>query len=334
MSGAEFDALVQDIEQHGQQVHVVVSGGRVLDGRNRLRACEQLGIAPKIVHRDDIEEATAFVLSMNLAGRHLSAAQRAAVAVLAGERFRAEARERQRTAGGDKTAVGAKVEPSGRGSRHEGRWSTRAAKATGAGSSGVTALDAVRRRAPDVFNAVHEGLLNVRDATRLSAVPPAQRAKIIGKLRDEPKLLVRNAIMEVKRDARIKGLAKGSPSGPTYALLHGDAEQASVKVKPGSCGLVLADPPYAKESIALVESIGRIAARVLRPGGSLIVMCGGSWLPETLDALRASGLTYQWALSFLMAGKDKTPVWGRSIITEQKPILWFVRGRYKCAVLT
>jgi hypothetical protein len=46
LEGAEFDGLVADIKAHGQREPIALYEGQVLDGRNRLRACEMTGVAP------------------------------------------------------------------------------------------------------------------------------------------------------------------------------------------------------------------------------------------------------------------------------------------------
>ena len=44
MSDEEFKGLVADIQEHGLREPIVLHDGKVLDGRNRVRACEELGI--------------------------------------------------------------------------------------------------------------------------------------------------------------------------------------------------------------------------------------------------------------------------------------------------
>ena len=85
MTGEAFDALVEDIREHGQLEAIQVWGGMILDGRNRYRACEQLGIEPLTIvwepqagsHGRSPEQ---YVISKNLHRRHLNESQRAMVA--------------------------------------------------------------------------------------------------------------------------------------------------------------------------------------------------------------------------------------------------------------
>ena len=45
--GVEFDALVEDIREHGLRVPITIFDGKVLDGRNRVRACDAAGVEPR-----------------------------------------------------------------------------------------------------------------------------------------------------------------------------------------------------------------------------------------------------------------------------------------------
>jgi hypothetical protein len=78
IEGAEFSALVEDIRKNGCLQPLVMYQGKILDGRNRWRACQKLGIKPKTVdYRGD--DPVGFVLSLNLTRRHLTDDQRAMV---------------------------------------------------------------------------------------------------------------------------------------------------------------------------------------------------------------------------------------------------------------
>ena len=76
----EMDELAADIGANGLLQPVICdSEGRLVDGRNRLAACEKAGVKPRFAQlparfQDD---AAGFILSQNIARRHLTAGQRA-----------------------------------------------------------------------------------------------------------------------------------------------------------------------------------------------------------------------------------------------------------------
>jgi N6-adenosine-specific RNA methylase IME4/ParB-like chromosome segregation protein Spo0J len=79
IEGAEFDGLVADIKATGLLQPIALHEGKILDGRNRHRACLAAGVEPRFVEFEGNDPA-AFVLSQNLARRHLGPSERAMVA--------------------------------------------------------------------------------------------------------------------------------------------------------------------------------------------------------------------------------------------------------------
>ncbi len=84
IEGAAFREFVADIRTNGQREPVVLDKrGRLMDGRNRARACQVLGIdvIEKVYDGDDSPEGEqAWILSHNVHRRHLTESQRAMVA--------------------------------------------------------------------------------------------------------------------------------------------------------------------------------------------------------------------------------------------------------------
>lgn len=77
----EFAALKADIAEHGQREPILLVDGEVIDGRNRMRACTELGIDPKVRNLSKAEAGDVFalVLSLNLHRRHLTQVQRGGI---------------------------------------------------------------------------------------------------------------------------------------------------------------------------------------------------------------------------------------------------------------
>jgi len=80
MEGRELDDFVKDIELNGQQEPIVYDqNGQLLDGRNRLVACERLGIIAK-TRTVTTTDPAGYIISANLHRRHLTLGQRASIA--------------------------------------------------------------------------------------------------------------------------------------------------------------------------------------------------------------------------------------------------------------
>ncbi len=79
MEGEAFDELVGDIQQHGLREPVVLHNDKILDGRNRYLACEAAGVEPRFKDYSG-DDPAAYVISLNLHRRHLTASQRSMAA--------------------------------------------------------------------------------------------------------------------------------------------------------------------------------------------------------------------------------------------------------------
>ncbi len=86
LEGVPFEELVQSIEQLGQVEPLVFDGDVLLDGRNRLLACRELGIEPKRIQFSDLclnTRPDLWIVAKNIDRRHLTEDQRAAIAAQA-----------------------------------------------------------------------------------------------------------------------------------------------------------------------------------------------------------------------------------------------------------
>jgi len=84
MDAKTFAGLKADIKEHGQRVSITLFDGMLLDGRARLRACQELGREPSIEEIEDSGEGkfdpADWVLSVNVFRQHLTESQRTMVA--------------------------------------------------------------------------------------------------------------------------------------------------------------------------------------------------------------------------------------------------------------
>ncbi len=76
---ARFDELVASIKQNGLLEPIWTLDGKILDGRNRYKACYEAGVTP-ITRPYEGDDPLGFVIAMNLNRRHLDESQRSMVA--------------------------------------------------------------------------------------------------------------------------------------------------------------------------------------------------------------------------------------------------------------
>lgn len=97
VEGDEFRALVEDISANGLLEPIWLCDGKIIDGRNRYRACIEARILPRFREwKMNGLSPISFVISENLHRRHLTQSQRAAISLDAEALFAEEAKDRQR----------------------------------------------------------------------------------------------------------------------------------------------------------------------------------------------------------------------------------------------
>lgn len=93
-----------------------------------------------------------------------------------------------------------------------------------------------------------------------------------------------------------------------------------------SVDAIITDPPYPQEFVALFDELGALAARVLKPGGSLIALVGQSYLPQYIELL-SRHLDYHWTIGVHTPGGQAVQLWAKEVNTFWKPALWFTKGK-------
>lgn len=79
IEGDDFDNLCDDIRSAGLRQNIMIFEGKILDGRNRYRACLRTGEKPRFVDYLG-DDPFGYVAAQNLLRRHLSPPQRAIIA--------------------------------------------------------------------------------------------------------------------------------------------------------------------------------------------------------------------------------------------------------------
>src|SRR5260370_21579580 len=78
MSEQEIDDLADDIREHGLAHPIVLFQSKVLDGRNRIRACVKADVEPKFVEAT-MDDPARLVWQENMQRFHMTPDQRAMV---------------------------------------------------------------------------------------------------------------------------------------------------------------------------------------------------------------------------------------------------------------
>lgn len=160
-----------------------------------------------------------------------------------------------------------------------------------------------------------------------SGASQAQVAADFGVSQQQVGKLVAKEREKQERRKRRDAAPSTNDSSP-YQLIVSSIEELHEHIDPDTIDAIITDPPYEQSALPLYEVLARQAAAFLKPGGSLFVMTGQSYLPEIFTAI-ARHVPYHWTLAYLTPGGQSPQIWPRKINTFWKPILWFVKGTYQ-----
>jgi ParB-like chromosome segregation protein Spo0J len=164
MNPDEFKALVDDIRQNGQREDVWLHEGQIIDGRNRFKACTELGITPRTRTWHGDGSLVQFVVSLNLHRRHLSASQKAMVAVEILPMLEIEAKKRQLSTLKQNATDSQKID------QRFGKATEQAADIVGTNRQYVSDAKRIAEQAPELKPLVLSGELNIPEAKVIAAL--------------------------------------------------------------------------------------------------------------------------------------------------------------------
>jgi 16S rRNA G966 N2-methylase RsmD len=87
-----------------------------------------------------------------------------------------------------------------------------------------------------------------------------------------------------RRAAKLGTLTSAETLSENYSLFRSDFRNLKDSFK--DIDVIITDPPYSKQYLGLYEDLAAFGKKVLKPGGSLLVMTGVAYLPEVLDLMK------------------------------------------------
>lgn len=214
-----FDEFKKDIEHNGLREPIWIFEGKILDGRNRYRACLETGTAIKTREYTG-DDPIGFVVSLNLKRRHLDTAQRAMVA----------SRLANMQHGGDRKSEDFNVEISTLVSQSEAANLLNVSR-----ESVVSAKKVIDKGTEELIQKVDAGEIAVSTAATIAELPKEEQAEIVA--RGEKEIL--EAAKEIKTQ---KAIAKREE----IALIK---KNNPVIIPEGKYSCIVIDPPWEMKKI-------------------------------------------------------------------------------------
>lgn len=316
LSDDEYRELKDDIQKRGVMVPIEFDEhGNVLDGHHRLKICAELGIKeyPKVIRAGMTEaEKRLHARKLNMARRQLSQTQRETL-IQTQLKETPEKSDRQIAAGlgvSNSTVSLQRKKMVQSGQLCESHSSI--------GADGKERPRQVQRKPVTIFNPTPREVKAVQNPVVVERMVETGAGSAV------------NTAKQIAREERAERksyeLTEEIPND-SYTLYTDDIRNGLAMIVDNSVDYIITDPPYPKEYIPLYADLSRLAARVLKPGGSMIVMVGQSYLPEVIEQL-GQDMQYHWCLSYLTPGGQSPQLWNKRTNTFWKPLLWYVKGTY------
>ncbi|MGO8992652.1 MAG: ParB/RepB/Spo0J family partition protein [Polyangiaceae bacterium] len=189
LEGEELQELAESIRRNGLVHAVMLHEGKIIDGRNRLRACEIAGVEPRFSEWTGDGDPSEWIFATNLQRRHLNPSQRALIGLELKKFYEGQAHERKwagRPASGpSETAAADEVNVSAEGhvtpeaaleAAFKGKASEQAARAAGVSARSIErAEQLVAAAAPELVDAVRAGQATVWSAVEVAKLPKEEQ---------------------------------------------------------------------------------------------------------------------------------------------------------------
>lgn len=335
----ELRLLAEDIRQNGLLHPITMFDGKILDGRNRYRACNMAGVKPRFVRWTGTGSPLEWVISSNLHRRHLTGSQKAVLALEMLPLLEEEAKERQRLSTGRGKKVAKKLATS---TAKRGKSSQIAAKLTGTNSAYVEQVKSISRKAPELVEQVKVGSLTVAEATRLSKLESLQRERFFEAKAQHPEQKFAKLIRQVlPKHEPFPDSDEGFFTNWTEVWCGDCLEVMRSKIADGYIDVICSSPPFNhgvkygnnNDNIdpakfdAWMDEVFQECHRVLVPNGSLFLVVGHSprhpWTAIDMAKIAGKYFTLQnqivWVKSISMNGESKghfTPIPGERFLNR------------------
>jgi SAM-dependent methyltransferase len=168
---------------------------------------------------------------------------------------------------------------------------------------------------------------NRRILAGVTSLAPELQIAVAAKLAAGEASGIRDAMAKVQGERLRARRCKLPDCGKEHRLLFGDFRKVGSEVASGTVDLLITDAPFESRDLDVFAPLSTFAARVLKPGGSLLCMVGLYHLPQILNDL-GRDLRYHWTIPCVFGDGAGRIIHSRRVFNAYRVFLWFVKGTY------